>query len=222
MHSLDWRNFFSFENEELKKWFNTFTYPWEALIKIEEFFSFLPKGSVHGSVSPLAFIENPKDVFIGEGAKVEPYAYIQGPCYIGKGASVKSGAYLRGFVFVGEKAIVGHTTEVKRSLLLDRAAAPHFNYVGDSILGHDVNLGAGVKCANLRLDHKDIIAHGKECRINTGMRKLGAILGDKVQIGCNAVLNPGTIFGKEVLCPPCINTGGFALEKTIIKNRKNS
>lgn len=134
-------------------------------------------------------------VYIDENVLVEPYSYIKGPCYIGKGSEVRQAAYIRGNVYVGAGCVVGHTTEVKSSVFLDGAKAGHFSYVGDSILGQNSNLGAGTKLANLKFNNssvsiKDPISNK---RVDTGLRKLGTIVGDRVQFGCNSVTNPGTL-----------------------------
>jgi UDP-N-acetylglucosamine diphosphorylase / glucose-1-phosphate thymidylyltransferase / UDP-N-acetylgalactosamine diphosphorylase / glucosamine-1-phosphate N-acetyltransferase / galactosamine-1-phosphate N-acetyltransferase len=138
-------------------------------------------------------LENKESISIGEGTVIEPGVLIQGPCIIGKRCVIRHSAYLRAPLLIGDDCHIGHSAELKNCILFDKAAATHFVYAGDSILGHGVNLGAGVKCANLRLDRKEV---------RPGMKKLGAILGDRVQIGCNAVLNPGTLVGKESIAYP--------------------
>jgi NDP-sugar pyrophosphorylase family protein len=150
-------------------------------------------------------------IFLGKGVKVEKGAYIQGPCWIGDGTVIRSGAYVREYVLTGENCVIGHGTEVKHSIFLDRACAAHFNYVGDSILGNDVNLGAGAKCANLRFDHQMIRIRFEKNKIDTGLKKMGAILGDHAQLGCNAVSNPGTLFLPKTTCAPCMNVGGVLI-----------
>lgn len=136
-------------------------------------------------------------IFIGPGAVVEPGALIKGPCIIGPQAEVRQGAYMRGKCIVGARCIVGHTTEMKSSIMLDGAKAGHFAYIGDSIIGHEANLGAGTKLANLKMGEQTIrvIAHGTQ--IITNLRKFGAILGDHAETGCNSVTNPGTVIGKS-------------------------
>ncbi len=134
-------------------------------------------------------------VYIDEDVSVEPYSYIKGPCYIGKGTEVRQAAYIRGNVYVGAGCVVGHTTEVKSAVFLDGAKAGHFSYVGDSILGQNSNLGAGTKLANLKFNGSNVSIKDPVTnkRIETGLRKLGAIVGDRVQFGCNSVTNPGTV-----------------------------
>lgn len=198
--------------------FQNCIYPWEALKKIHTYlsgYSFLGKTGV--GIPQGAHLIHPELISIGKGTVIEPGAYIKGPCIIGDNCTIRQGAYIRGDVIVGDNCVVGHDTEVKNSIFLNGADAAHFAYVGDSILGNEVNLGAGVKLANLRLDHADVLIHYKGEKIATGRRKLGAILGDRTQIGCNSVSNPGTITGKYVHCFPCINFSGFIPENGIIK-----
>ena len=146
-----------------------------------------------GKISPLAHLENSDMIFVAEGAVIEPFAYVEGPTWIGPGATIRHGAYVRGNVYVGAGAVVGHTTEAKGSVLLPLAKAAHFAYVGDSILGFDCNLGAGTKLANLRLDHGQIKIRAGNDKMETGLKKMGAVFGNRAQTGCNSVTNPGTI-----------------------------
>lgn len=148
-------------------------------------------------------------ISIGEGTVIEPGVMIQGPCIIGKHCVIRHGAYIRESVLCGDYCQIGHSAELKHSILLDYAAATHFVYVGDSILGNRVNLGAGVKCANLRLDRSDVSVLIKGEKIKTGLKKFGAIVGDLVQIGCNSVLNPGALVGRESFAYPLMNLAGL-------------
>lgn len=141
-------------------------------------------------------------IFIGPGAVVEPGALIKGPTIIGARTEVRQGAYIRGNCIIGLRCVVGHTTELKSSIMLDGAKAGHFAYIGDSVLGPDTNLGAGTKLANLKIRDTTVRVRVGDTPIDTGLRKLGAILGEKVEIGCNAVTNPGTILGKRCLVFP--------------------
>lgn len=165
-------------------------FPWEVLALLDRFGEALQDQRQAGNVHPSAVVEGP--LFMEDGAEVGPYAYLTGPVYLAAGAKVGHTAYLRGPVVLGPGAHAMHATEVKRSLLLGSAKAPHFNYVGDSVVGHDVNLGAGVKLANFKTTGTEISV----CGTRTGLRKFGAALGDGVSIGCNAVLSPGTLVGK--------------------------
>lgn len=185
------------------------TYPWEALERLRVFFNSMEKGNIACNIPQGVILVHPEKIAIGKGTIVEPGAYIRGPCILGENCEVRHGAYVRGFVLAGNGCVIGHSTEVKSSILLEDVSAAHFNYIGDSILGNRVNLGAGVKLANVRLDRRNVQICDGEKRIPTNLKKLGAILGDGVQIGCNAVTNPGTVMGKGVFCPPCVAVKGY-------------
>lgn len=154
---------------------------------------------------------------IGEGTIVEDQVCIKGPCIIGKNCQIRHAAYIRDGALVGDNCVVGHCTEVSHSILLNTAKAAHFAYIGDSIIGNDVNFGAGVRCANLRLDRAKVSVKYNEQSIPTGMPKMGAIVGDGCQIGCNVVMNPGTIVGKKSKCFPLINFGGVIEAASLVK-----
>jgi NDP-sugar pyrophosphorylase family protein len=165
-------------------------HPWEVLELLDTFMVGLGDDR-RGKVHPTAVLEGP--VFLAEDAVVGPHAYVRGPSWIGAGCRIGHGAYLRGQVVLAPGAFVGHSTEVKRSVFLPKAKAPHFNYVGDSVLGRGVNLGAGVKVAN-------VSALGGPIQLgNVTLRKFGSALGDNVSVGCNAVLAPGVIVGKRTV-----------------------
>lgn len=200
--------FFDLTKYSHSKVFEGCTYIWEALGHLENFLAGV-KGKIECEIPDGAVIIHPEKVIIGKGTIVEPGAYIKGPCIIGENCEVRHGAYLRGLVVTGNRCILGNSTEIKGSILLDDVGAAHFNYVGDSILGNKVNLGAGVKLANLRLDNQPICICDNGEKIVTKLKKLGAIIGDGAQLGCNAVANPGTIIGKGVCCYPCIAVGGY-------------
>jgi hypothetical protein len=151
-----------------------------------------------------------KRIAIGEGVLVESGPMIKEPAIIGDCTAVRPGAYLRGYCLVGERCVVGHTTEVKHSIFLDDAKAGHFAYLGDSILGNEANLGAGTKFANLRFLGGSIQIRTPDGQVDTGMRKFGAILGDRAQTGCNSVTNPGTLLGPEAILMPYNLTFWFA------------
>lgn len=184
---------------------------------------------VRGSIEPGAYVD-PHNVYIDAGAIVESTAYIKGPCFIGAGAQVRHGAYIRGGVVLLEGAVLGHASEAKNSVLMREAKAPHFAYVGDSIIGNGVNLGAGTKLSNLGISNpkdanekrRTIVIDAAGVRHDTGQSKLGAILGDDCQIGCNAVLNPGCFLGRG--CLVYANTSvprGYYEPNTILKLRQS-
>lgn len=191
---------------------------WKALESLESYLQGLALGSIEIEIPPGAYLVDPHLISIGAGSVIEPGAYIKGPCVIGKGCTIRHGAYIRGNLVAGDKCVIGHDTEIKNSILLDGAHAAHFAYVGDSILGNSVNLGAGVKCANLKFDGSQIVVKFDGKAIPTGRRKLGAIIGDDAQIGCNAVLNPGTFVGKRAMCYPAVNVGGVIPQGACVKS----
>jgi acetyltransferase-like isoleucine patch superfamily enzyme len=163
------------------------------------------------------------EIEIGEGSVIEPGALIKGPTIIGRNSEVRQGAYVRGGCLVGSGCVVGHTTEMKNSMMLDGAKAGHFAYIGDSILGRDVNLGAGTKLANLKIIAGAVTLKVSGRHFSTGLRKFGAILGDRTETGCNSVTSPGTILGKESLIYPCINVHpGYYPPGTVISPKRDA
>jgi NDP-sugar pyrophosphorylase family protein len=192
-------------------------YPWEALEHLQAYFKSLTLGKIDIDIASTVHLVNPESISVGEGSVIEPGAYIQGPCLIGKNCTIRNGAYIRGDVVTGDSCVIGHGTEIRHSLIFNHVATAHFNYVGDSIIGNGVNLGAGVKCANLRLDHQliHVTIYGE--KFDTRLHKLGAIIGDGAQVGCNCVINPGTVLGKNSVCFPCLNIYGFVPENGKVK-----
>jgi len=185
-------------------------HPWDALAWLDALLTEL-EPVLAGSVHPTAVVEGP--VRLEAGARIGPHAYVTGPAWLLSGATIGHGARVRGGVVMGAGATVGHASEVKRAILLEDAKAPHFNYVGDSLLGRRVNLGAGVKCANLK-------TLGRGVRVGetqTGLRKLGAMLGDDVSIGCNAVLAPGTLIGAGSVVYANASVRGVIAPRTLVK-----
>lgn len=188
-------------------------FPWEVLACLDNFAAEIPH-RILGNVHPSAVLSG--NVYLAAGATIGPHAYIEGPAYIGEGASVGHGAYLRSNVVLAPKAKVGHASEIKRSVLLSGAAAPHFNYVGDSVLGAHVNLGAGAKLANFRALSGTIKVSG----VDTGLRKFGAALGDGVMLGCNSVTGPGTVIGARSAAYHGSMLRGLYPADTVIKLRQ--
>ena len=156
-------------------------------------------------------------VHVEEGAIVEPHVHLIGPCIIESMATIRSHAYVREYTWMMTESLLGHASESKHSLFLPGAKAPHFNYVGDSILGSNVNLGAGVKLSNLRNDGQHIGIWLDDVRRETGLRKFGAILGDNAQLGCNAVTNPGTVLGKSSMVHPNTTVSGYHAADSVIR-----
>lgn len=166
--------------------------PWEWVRKIKDTLSNFTFEKTSLEIPPNLSIKG--DVYIHPTVQLPPYGSIEGPCYIGKHTVLRPGVYIRGNVIVGESCVLGNSCEFKNTLILDKAQIPHFSYIGDSVIGNKAHLGAGVICSNLRLDQKDIkIFDLKKKSFDTKMRKLGAIVGDGVEVGCNAVLNPGSL-----------------------------
>jgi len=210
-------SFFYLEKFAHSRLFDNCQYPWMALLNIEKYFKSFPLGKIESPIPSDVTLINKDLISIGKSTLIESGTYIVGPCIIGDNCQIRQGAYLRGEVITGNQCVIGHGTEIKKSILLDRACASHFNYVGDSILGNDINLGAGLICANLRLDHKNITVFFKGEKLLTSFKKLGALIGDGSQLGCNCVLNPGTLIGKNVFCLPLLKISGYILPNSIIK-----
>lgn len=190
---------------------------WTALHRLDEYLRNYRSFKIEIEIPPDVKIEHPELVAIGEGTVLEPGVLIQGPCILGKGCLIRHGAYLRGGVICGDGCNIGHVSEVKHSIFLNGAQAAHLNYVGDSILGNRVNLGAGVKCANLRLDRREISIFAGGAKTQTGLKKFGCILGDGCQIGCNVVFNPGTLLGQNCVSYPLLNVHGVISANSRIK-----
>ena len=192
--------------------FDGLTYPWEALPKIGEFIKKLGE-----TLDPEEYDKVGEDVWIAKSANVFPSAYVHGPAIIGKNAEVRHCAFIRGNAIVGEGAVVGNSTEVKNAILFDGAQAPHYNYIGDSVMGHKAHTGAGAVTSNLKQDHSNVTVLKDGERVETGMRKFGAMLGDHAEIGCGSVLNPGTVVGKNARVYPLSMVRGFVPANHIYK-----
>jgi UDP-N-acetylglucosamine diphosphorylase / glucose-1-phosphate thymidylyltransferase / UDP-N-acetylgalactosamine diphosphorylase / glucosamine-1-phosphate N-acetyltransferase / galactosamine-1-phosphate N-acetyltransferase len=191
--------------------------PWEWLKQIGAALAGIPESPAVPKCPPGVHLEG--KVWIHPTVKFPPHATIIGPAWIGPKTEIRPGAYLRGTVIVGENCVLGNACEFKNCLLMDGVAASHFNYVGDSILGNHVHLGAGVICSNLRLDQQPIIVRSADAVYETGLRKFGTIGGDDVEVGCNAVLNPGTVLGRRALVSPAIAVSGHVPAATIAHAR---
>jgi len=192
-------------------------YAWEALKKIESHLAAVLKPALHNQCEGRAFIGD--KVFIGEGTVVEDGVMIKGPAIIGKYCQIRHNAYIRENVIIGDDCVVGNSTEIKNSLLFNHAVAPHYNYIGDSILGHKAHLGAGVKISNFKLMPGNILVELDGRPFDTGLRKFGALLGDGAEVGCNAVLNPGSILGRGAVVYPNVFWRGILPANMIAKNK---
>ena len=226
-------DFFELSDEITTQLFNGCDYVWQAVpaIKTQLDIFIQSKRTILGEVMPGAYLSD-RSVYIGEGARIEPGAYILGPAYIGDGAVVRHGAFIRENVIMLPGSVLGHASEAKNSLFLHQAHAPHFNYIGDSILGRRTNLGAGTKLSNLTLlSEKDLVTGIRPTikltiegqTFDTGLAKLGAILGDDVQTGCNAVLNPGCLVAPNTLIYANLSLRkGYYPPDSIIKLRQKT
>jgi NDP-sugar pyrophosphorylase family protein len=192
---------------------------WQALPKIAAYLQFRLKPAILGKLVGKPFISNA--VYIGKGTIVEHGAMIKGPAWIGDGCEIRNGAYIRENVILGDGVVAGNSCEFKNCLVFNDAEVPHFNYVGDSILGHKAHLGAGVILSNVRLDRGQISVAASEGAIPTGLRKFGAVVGDRSEIGCNAVLSPGSIIGRSCIVYPGVQWRGVLPDHSIAKLRQD-
>ena len=192
-------------------------FAWEALKRIRDYLQTHLRPGLHNRCDGVAFIDG--SVFIGEGTVVEDGAMIKGPTIIGRNCQIRHNAYIRGDVIVGDHCVLGNSSEFKNAVLFNHCQVPHFNYVGDSILGFKAHLGAGVKISNFKLDGTHIRVEIEGQRVDTGLRKFGALLGDRTDVGCNAVLNPGSIIGRGSVIYPNVNWRGVLPPNTIAKNK---
>jgi len=195
----------------LADFFASHKFPWEMLPDISAHIkSLIECGALCG------FTEISEGVFVGENVKIYPTATIEGLAVIGSDTEIRPGAFLRGNVITGSGCVIGNSSELKNSVLLDGVQVPHYNYVGDSILGNRAHMGAGSICSNLKTDKKPVVIHG-EAELETGLRKIGAILGDGADIGCGCVLNPGTVIGRQTSVYPLNALRGVFPAGCIIK-----
>jgi len=191
---------------------------WQALPKIETYLKFRLKPAILGKLIGKPFISNA--VYIGKGTVVEHGAMIKGPAWIGEGCQIRNGAYIRENVIIGDGVVAGNSSEFKNCLVFNDAEVPHYNYVGDSILGHKAHLGAGAILSNVRLDRAKISVASAEGAIPTGLKKFGAVVGDRSEIGCNAVLSPGSIIGRSCIVYPGVQWRGVLPDHSIAKLRQ--
>lgn len=190
------------------------TYPWEVLSEISAFIVKLGE-----QLSEEEYEKHGENIWIAKSAKVAPTASINGPAIIGKEAEIRHCAFIRGNALVGEGAVVGNSTELKNVILFDKVQVPHYNYVGDSILGYKSHMGAGSITSNVKSDKKLVIVKGENVRIETGLKKFGAMLGDEVEVGCGSILNPGTVVGSHTNIYPLSSVRGVVPANSIYKKR---
>ena len=194
-------------------WLARTEYPWEILDRIKDIIAAI------GETLPADAFDHPADgVWIAKDAEVFPSAYIGAPCIIGHGTQVRQGAFIRGGALVGDGAVIGNSTELKNCILFDGVQAPHFNYVGDAVLGYRAHLGAGAVTSNVKSDKTLVVVRQGEEKVETGLKKMGAMLGDHVEVGCNSVLNPGTVVGRHSNIYPVSCVRGVIPESSILKS----
>ena len=195
--------------------FKSCKYPWEVLPKIKAFI--LETGA---GLSPSDYLHPAEDVWIHKTAHVLPSAYIAGPCIIGANTEVRHCAFIRGSVLVGADCVVGNSTEIKNSILFDHVQVPHYNYVGDAVLGFCAHMGAGSITSNVKSDKQLVKVHFEDGDAETGLKKFGAILGDSVEVGCGSVLNPGTVIGRETNIYPLSSVRSAVSAHSIYKKQE--
>ena len=207
-------NLLDLEQTIAKDLFQGKTYPWEVLPEIGAFILKLGQ-----TLSPEEYDCVGENVWIAKSPKVAPTACVNGPAIIGKEAEVRHCAFIRGNAIVGEGAVVGNSTELKNVVLFNKVQVPHYNYVGDSVLGYKSHMGAGSICSNVKSDKKLVVVKDKEEQIETGLKKFGAMLGDNVEVGCGSVLNPGTVIGRNTNIYPLSPVRGCVPANSIYKNK---
>ena len=208
------KNLYNLEETIATKIFEEVEYPWEVLPKIGDFIM-----ELGNSLSLDEYDKIGEDIWIAKTATVAPTAYIKGPAIIGKNAEIRHCAFIRGKAIVGEGAVVGNSTELKNVILFNKVQVPHYNYLGDSILGYKAHMGAGSITSNVKSDKKLVIVKSENERIETGLKKFGAMLGDEVEVGCGSVLNPGTVIGKKSNIYPLSSVRKVVPANSIYKNQ---
>lgn len=187
-------------------------YPWQALKEIKEFVIALGK-----TLDTEKYTQIGENIWIAKSAKIFPSAYIAAPCIIGENTEVRHCAFIRGSVLVGDGCVIGNSTEIKNSIIFDGVQIPHYNYVGDSVLGYKSHLGAGAVTSNVKSDKTLVTVRTDTARIDTGLKKFGAMIGDYCEVGCNSVLCPGTVLGKNCTVYPLSRVRGYVHENSIFK-----
>ena len=213
METCKIKNLYNLEETIAKDLFEGAVYPWEVLPKISDFIK-----KLGATLSEEEYEKRGEDIWIAKSATVAPTAYIHGPAIIGKEAEVRHCAFIRGNAIVGEGAVVGNSTELKNVVLFNKVQVPHYNYVGDSVLGYKSHMGAGSICSNVKSDKKLVVVKDGNEKIETGVKKFGAMLGDHVEVGCGSVLNPGTVIGRNSNIYPLSPVRGCIPADSIYKN----
>src|SRR5580700_4958881 len=211
-------DFLDLEHTAHPQLFENQNYVWDALQQLASYLEFRLKPASLGELMGKRFSSN--HVVSGRGTIVEQGAVLKGPAWIGENCHIRAGCYVRENVIAGDGVVMGNSSEFKNCILFNEAQVPHFNYVGDSILGHHAHLGAGVILSNVKLDHREIAVASPDGNIATGLTKFGAIVGDRTEIGCNAVINPGSILGRDCIVYPSANFRGVLANSSIVKVRQ--
>ena len=207
------KELYASQPEYLTELFDSCEYPWEMLPKLKGYIQALIEKGIPG------YTLYAEGVLIGENVKIYPTATIEGPTIIGSGTEVRPGAFIRGSVITGENCVMGNSSEFKNCVLLDKVQVPHYNYIGDSIMGNKAHTGAGTICSNLKSDGKAVVIHG-DVDYETGLRKIGGILADGADVGCGSVINPGTVIGKNTSVYPLTALRGVYPADCIVKDTK--
>ena len=208
------KNLYKLDETIAKELLEKHEYPWEVLPEISEFII-----QLGNKLDETKYKKLGEDIWVAKNAKVAPTAYIHGPAIIGENAEIRHCAFIRGKAIVGEGAVVGNSTELKNVILFNKVQVPHYNYVGDSILGYKSHMGAGSITSNVKSDKKLVIVKNGKEKIETGLKKFGAMIGDEVEVGCGSILNPGTVVGKNTNIYPLSSVRGVIPEKSIYKNQ---
>lgn len=214
MENAKIRNLYDLEQTIAKDLFEGLTYPWEALAGISDFIKeFGPK------LDPEKFEMRGENIWVAKSAKVAPTAFLNGPLIIDEDAEIRHCAFIRGSAIVGKGSVVGNSTELKNVVIFNSVQIPHYNYVGDSVLGYKSHMGAGSITSNVKSDKTLVAVKDGDEKIETGLKKFGAMLGDYVEVGCNSVLNPGTVVGRHSNIYPLSSVRGVVPANSIYKNR---
>ena len=207
------KDLYDLEHTQARKYLEKYTYPWEALKGIKELIV-----EIGQTLDPEEYTEVSEHVWVHKTATVFPSAYLGAPCIIGPETEVRHCAFIRGSALVGANCVVGNSCELKNVILFDHVQTPHYNYVGDSILGYYAHMGAGSVTSNVKSDKKLVVVHGGDENVETGLKKFGAMLGDHVEVGCNSVLNPGTVVGRNSRVYPTSCVRGVVPADSIYKD----
>lgn len=212
LKELEISNLYDLTHTMAAEYLKGFTYPWEALAGIGDLII-----KLGNSLSPLEYDKRGENVWVAKSAKVAPTAFLGGPCIIGPDTEVRHCAFIRGKALVGRECVIGNSVELKNVIIFDHCEVPHFNYVGDSILGYRAHMGAGSITSNIKSDRSPVTIAFKGEKVSTGLIKTGAFLGDHVEVGCNSVLNPGTAVGRNTNIYPLSMVRGYVPEGSIYK-----